>query len=161
MLLFASGCVSEQVINKAKFADLRSIAQDLKTAISSTDPCGVPEALQDRLASGIAAVKGRANSHAEKDLVAAYSSLLSTYKDGLLLCRSRHQLSSFDFFPKGRIYVSQELDPLVERYDLPVEKHLYKHTGEYIKSIDGNSIEVIWERARIQLRNIENMIDYS
>jgi len=70
-------------------------------------------------------------------------------------------LSNFDFFPKGRIYVSQELDPLVERYDLAVEKHLYKHTGQYMRTVDGDSIRVIWESARTQIKNMENMMNYN
>lgn len=161
ILLFTSACVSEPGIDKGKFAELDRTAQDLKAALTSSNPCDVPESLQQRLASGITAVKGKANSKGEHDLIVAYSHLLSTYKDGLLLCQYRTQLSHFDFFPKGRIYVSQELDPLVEKYDLPMEKHLYKRTGQYMRSIDGNSILVIWESARTQIKNMENMMNYN
>jgi len=161
LLLFTSACVSEPGFDKGKFAELDRIVQDMKAAVSSSNPCDVPDILQQRLASGIAAVKDKANSKRERDLIMAYSYLLTTYKDGLLLCRSRTHLSNFDFFPKGRIYVSQELDPLVERYDLAVEKHLYKHTGQYMRTIDGDSIRVIWESARTQIKNMENMMNYN
>ena len=161
IVLFTSACVSEQGIDKAKFTELNRTIQDLKASVSSNDPCDLPDGMEQRLAAGITAVRDRANSKAERDIVAAYLNLLATYKDGLLLCQARSHLSNFDFFPKGRIYVAQELDPLVEKYDLSVEKHLYKPTGQYMRSIDGNSILIIWDSVRAQIKTIENMINYS
>ncbi len=161
VMLFTSGCVLEPGIDKGKFSELNRAAQDLMTAISSGNPCDLPETLQQRLASGIAALQDRVASKGERDLVAAYSRLLNTYKDGLLLCQSRAHLSNFQFVPQGRIYVSQELDPLVEKYGLSTERHLYRPTGQYWRSIDGDSIKVIWESAQIQIKNIENMVNYN
>ncbi|HSQ77763.1 MAG TPA: hypothetical protein VLN91_02625, partial [Nitrospirota bacterium] len=114
-----------------------------------------------RLVSGIAALKNKTASKEENDLIEAYSRLLSTYKDGLLLCRYRTHLSQFQFVPKGRIYVVQELDPLVEKYGLPTESHLYGPTGVHWRSIAGDSINVIWESAEFQIKNIENMVKYN
>ncbi len=161
MLLFVSGCVSEPGTDKGKFLELNRTAEDLKTAITSGNPCDVPDTLQRRLDSGIAALKDRAASKGEYDLIAAYSHLLTAYRDGLLLCQSRTLLSNFQFVPQGRIYVSQELDPLVKKYGLPTERHLYKPTGQYWRSIDGDSIKVIWESVQMQIKNIENMMNYS
>ena len=160
-LLFISACVSEPEFDRTKFAELSQTAQELKAAISSGTPCELPDTLLQRLSSGITAIKGKAKSKKELDLISAYSYLLTTCKDGLLLCRSRNQFANLNLIPKGRIYVSQELDPLVERFDLPTEKHLYKHTGQYMRSIDGNSIGVIWESTRTQIKNIENMMNYN
>ena len=161
IMLFASGCVTEPGLNKEKFAELSRASQDLKTAIRSGKPCEFPETLLQRLASGTAALKDKTASQAERDLLSAYSHLLTTYKDGLLLCESRDHLTGFDFVPKGRIYVTQELDPLVEKYDLPTERHLYRSTGKYWKSISTDSIAVIWERAEAEIKNIENMVNYN
>ncbi len=161
IMLFNFGCVSEPGIDKGKFAELNRIAEEMKSAVSSGNPCDVPAALEQRLSAGIAAVKDKTASKAERDLVAAYSHLLTTYEDGLLLCHSRTHLTSFQFLPKGRIYVSQELDPLVEKYDLSIEKHLYKPTGQYWKSIPGDSIKVIWESAQAQIKSIETMVKYN
>jgi len=161
IILFISGCVSEPGIDKGKFLELNRTVEDLKTAITSGNPCNVPDTLQRRLASGIAALKDKAASKGERDLVAAYSHLLTAYKDGLLLCQSRTMLSNFQFVPQGRIYVSQELDPLVEKYGLSTERHIYRPTGQYWRSIDGDSIKVIWESVQIQIKNIENMMNYN
>jgi hypothetical protein len=160
-MLFGLGCVSESGIDKGKFSEMNRIAQDLKAAITSGKPCDVPDTLLQRLSSGTAALKDKTASKAERDLIEAYSHLLTTYKDGLLLCQYQIPSSQFQFVPKGRIYVFQELDPLVQKYGLPTESHLYRPTGVYWRSIAGDSIKAIWERAELQIKNIENMVNYS
>ncbi len=161
LLLFASSCVTEPGLDKAKFAELSRAAQDLKAAIRSGRRCEFPDTLLERLASGRAALKDKTASKAERDLLTAYSDLLAIYKDGLLVCRSRTHLTDFQFVPKGRIYVTQDLDPIVEKYDLPTERHQYAPTGKYWKSISGDSIAVIWESAEAEIKNIENMENYN
>jgi hypothetical protein len=161
VMLFASGCVAEPGLDKGKFSELNRAAQDLKTAIRSGRGCEVPDTVLQRLASGTAALKDRTASKTERDLLSAYSHLLAISKDGLLLCQSRTHLTNFEFVPKGRIYVTQELDPIVEKYDLPTERHLYRPTGTYWRSISGDSITVVWERAEDEIQNIENMVKYN
>src|SRR5512139_928273 len=161
LLLFALGCTAEPGLDKGKFAELDRASRDLKSALGSGDPCGIPETVLQRLASGTAALKDKTASKEERDLVSAYANLVTISRDGLLLCRSRSHLSGFEFVPKGRIYVTQELDPLVEKYNLPTESHVYKPTGAHWKSISGDSIKVIWERAGVQIKNIEVMLKYS
>jgi len=161
IILIGSGCVPESGIDKKKFSELDRTARDLRTSITSDKPCEVPDTLLQRLASGTAALKGKAASKAETDVIEAYSRLLTTYKDGLLLCKYRNQLYQLQFVPRGRIYVFQELDPLVDKYDLPTEGHVYKPTGVHWRSIAWDSINVIWESAAIQTMNIENMVNYN
>lgn len=161
MMLFSPGCVSEPGIDKGKFTELNRITQDLKTAIKSGKPCDVPETLLQRLASGTAALKDKTTSKGERDLIEAYSRLLTTYSDGLLLCQYQNPSSQYQFVPKGRIYVFQELDPLVQKYGLSMESHLYSPTGVHWRSISGDSIKVIWESAEFQMKNIENMLNYN
>jgi hypothetical protein len=161
IMFFGPGCTWEPGIDKNKFSELNRTAQELRASLKSDKPCDVPDALLQRLASGTAALKGKAASKAERDVLAAYSRLMTTYQDGLLLCRYRDQLHQFQFVPQGRIYVSQELDPLVEKYGLLTERHLYRPTGAYWRSIDADSIKVIWESAEVQIKNIENMVNYN
>ena len=161
ILLFAAGCITEPGLDKGKFAELNRAAQDLKTAIRSGKGCEAPDTLLQRFTSGTAALKDKTASTAERDLLSAYAHLLTTYQDGLLLCQSRTVLTDFQFVPKGRIYLTQELDPLVEKYDLPVERHVYKPTGTDWKSIPGDSMMVVWERAEFEIKNIENRVNYN
>jgi hypothetical protein len=161
IMLISPGCLSEPGIDKGKFTELNRIAQDLKTAITSGKPCDVPDAFLQKLDTGTTALKNGTVSKMERDLIEAYSHLLTTYKDGLLLCKYQAPLSQFQFVPKGRIYVFQELDPIVQRYDLSTESHLYRPTGVYWRSISGESIKVIWESAEVQIMNIENMLNYN
>jgi hypothetical protein len=161
MMLFASGCASEPGLDKGKFAELNRTAQDLKAALRSGKPCDMPDTLLQRLSSGTAALQDKTASKEERDLLSAYSGLLTIYKDGLLLCQSRTHLSGFQFVPKGRIYVTQELDPLVEKYGLSTERHIYTPTGQPWRSIAGDSMNVIWESAEARIKNIENMVNYN
>ncbi len=161
ILPLSLGCVLEQGIDKGKFSELNRIARELQASLSSDKPCDVPGSLLQRLDTGITVLKDKTVSKGERDVIAAYSRLLTTYKDGLLLCQYRTQMNQFEFVPRGRIYVFQELDPLVDKYGLSTERHLYAPTGVHWKSIAGDSIKVIWESAEIQLKNIENMVNYN
>jgi len=161
IILFFSGCAPESGINKKKFSELNRTVQDLKTALSSEEPCNMPDKLLQSLNSGITSLKDKAASQDEHRLIAAYSDLLIVCNDGMLLCRSRSKFVSFQFVPKGRVYVTQDLDPLVEKYGFTTERHLYQPTGEYWRSIAADSINVIWENARFQIKIIENMVNYN
>jgi hypothetical protein len=161
VLLLTAACMNEQTLDKGKFADLNRARQDLETAIRAGKACDAAESVLQRLSLGTTALQGRIASKAERDLLSAYSHLTAVSRDGLLLCRSRSLLSGFPFVPQGRIYVSQELDPVVERYDLPTEKHLYAPTGKYWKSVSADSLSVVWESAEAEIRHIETMMKYS
>lgn len=161
IMLFCPGCESEPGIDKAKFSELNRTALDLQSSITSGKPCAMPDTLLQRLTSGTEALKGRTATQGERDLLAAYANLLTTYKDGLLLCRYRSDLSQFQFVPKGRIYVFQELDPLVQKYELSTESHVYQPTGLHWRSISEDSIKVIWKSAEFQIKIIQNMFNYS
>jgi hypothetical protein len=161
IILFGQGCVSEPGMDKGKFSEVNRIAHDLQTSITPDKPCDVPEALLQKLASGTAALKNMTASKAEREVVEAYSRLVTTYQDGLLLCQCQTRLNNFQFVPKGRIYVFQDLDPLVDKYDLSTENHLYKPTGVRWRSISGDSIKMIRKSAENQLKNIENMVNYN
>jgi hypothetical protein len=160
IVLFSAGCQPEPGIDKGKFSEINRTMRNLKTSLTSSNLCDAPDTLLQRLASGTADLKEKATTKGESDLVEAYSRLLTTYQDGLLFCQYRNQLSQFQFVPKGRIYVFQELDPLVQKYGFATKSHLYKPTGVYWKSIEGDSIKVIWNRAELQIKNIENMVNY-
>ncbi|MDH4163499.1 MAG: hypothetical protein OEW15_12525 [Nitrospirota bacterium] len=161
LLLVTAGCDPEPSLDKAKFAELRSASQDLMAALRSGGQCAAPAAVVDRLAAGATALQGKAVSKAERDLLFAYEGLVVMSRDALHLCRSRGHLTSFQFVPKGRIYVSQDLDAVVERYDLATESHVYKATGARWRSISTDSMEVIWKKAEALIKNIEVMLTYS
>lgn len=159
-MLLGPGCVSEPGIDKAKLSELNRTVQDLKAFITSGKPCDAPDTLLQRLASGTAAIQDKTASQEKRDLIAGYSRLLATYKDGLLLCRYQAQSAQLPFVPKGSIYVFQDLDPLVEKYGFSTESHLYRPTGAYWRSINGDSMKVIWKNAEFQIKYIENIVNY-
>jgi hypothetical protein len=160
LLVFACGCTTEPGLNKAKFAELDRAKQDLKAAIKAGRGCETSDALLQRFVSGTAALKNKMASEDERGLLELYNELVITYQDGLLLCRTRTMFADYAFVPKGCIYVTQELDPVVEKYHLPTERHLYQPTGKHWKSIPGDSPRVVWEQAAFEIKNIEGWERY-
>jgi len=160
IMLASSGCVSEPGIDKSKLSELNRTVKELKTFIASGKPCDAPDTLLQQLASGTAALQDKKASQEKRDLIGGYSRLLTTYKDGLLLCRRQIQSAQLPIVPKGSIYVFQDVDPLVEKYGFSTESHLYRPTGVYWKSISGDSINVIWKNAEFQIKYIENIVNY-
>ncbi len=160
LLLFAFGCTAEPGLNKAKFAELDRAAQELKAALKAGKGCETPDTLLQRFVSGTAALKDKVSSEEDRGLLEIYNRLTAVYQDGLLLCQTRTMFSGFAFVPKGRIYVTQELDPIVEKYNLPTERHMYKPTGKYWRSIPADSVQVVWDQAAFEIKNIENWESY-
>lgn len=160
LLLVPSACVTEPGSNRETFAELDGAGRDLQAALAAGDRCGVPDELVQHLAAAAEALQSKVASRNEKDLLAAYTRLAVIAQDGQLLCRRRTHLTGFPFVPKGRIYVSQELDAIVVRYHLPEERHRYAPTGEYWKSVPVGSIDLVWEKAIALLKEIEVMMKY-
>lgn len=161
LMLFVFGCTAEPGLDKKKFAELDRAAQDLKAAVKSGKACETQDTLLKRFVSGTEALKDKMASDDERALLEAFSHLVTTYQDNLLLCRTQTAFAGFEFVPKGRIYVTQELDPLVEKYHLPIKQHVYKPTGKNWKSIPDGAVQVVWEQMAFEIKNIESRQSYT
>ena len=155
MIVFITvSCSSEQEINRTKFKKLDQAAQEVKTALNEkTSNQHFGELLQN-LSAEIAAVKAKALSKKEMELLHAYSVLAGVYHDGYVLWKYKLEFAPFGIVPQGRIYVSQDVDPIAFKYNLPTESHLYKPTQQYWKSISEDSIQIIWNNADLQYKII-------
>jgi hypothetical protein len=148
-------------LNREKFRKLSEAAQTVKTsrtAGASYQQFG--EALQ-RLSDELTAVKGRVSSKKELELLHAYEALLGIYQDGHTLWKYKLEFAPFGFVPKGRIYVSQDVDPIAFKYNFPTESHLYGPTQQYWKSISEDSISIIWRNADFQHKVAEGILNYN
>ncbi len=158
--LFSAACSEAPGIHKEKFAKLAQAAHEVKASLAAGASCRqVDESLQ-RLSSEIGAVKNTLTSEREKNLLAAYSDLSTIYQDGLLLWKYKIRFARFAFVPKGRIYVGQDVEPIVMKYHFTTESHLYHSTQQYWKSIAEDSIRIIWDNADSQFKVIENITNY-
>jgi hypothetical protein len=155
-----AACSSEQGINKSKFARLNEAAHSIKASIASGESYRQISDRVQQLNAEITESKDRVTTKEEKDLLEAYSDLLGIYKDGLLLWKYKMEFAFFDPVLKGRIYVGQDVEPIVLKYRFATESHLYKPTGQYWKSIAGDSIRIIWGNADTQLKIIDNLTNY-
>lgn len=156
MIVFVTvGCSSEQEINRAKFKKLDQAAQNIKTALSEKTSYQHFGELLQNLSAEIVAIKASSLSKKEMELVQAYSVLSDVYHDGYTLWKYKLEFAPFGIVPEGRIYVSQDVEPIAFKYNLPKESHLYKPTQQYWKSISEDSIQIIWNNADLQYKIIK------
>ncbi|SPQ01822.1 exported hypothetical protein [Candidatus Sulfobium mesophilum] len=155
-----AACSSEPGIDKSKFKKLNASAHALKTArIGGASYRQLTEQAVN-LSAEVIALKNKVTTKEEKELLDAYSDLSGMYHDGLLLWKYQLEFAPFDFVPKGRIYVGQDIEPIVSKYHFTTESHLYRPTGQQWKSLPEDSIMIVWNNADAQLKIIENMANY-
>jgi hypothetical protein len=147
-------------IDKNKFAKLNAAALSVKTAINSGEPYKQVSDKTDILSGEIEALRPAIKTKRENRLLSAYSDLLAMYKDGLVLWKYREYYPHLQAERNGRIYVSQDVEPVVEKYRFPVERHEYKPTGQIWKTISADSINIVWKNADDQLAVIRNITNY-
>ena len=155
LAVFSFACSSEQEINRTKFKKLDQAAQEIKTSLNEKTSFQHFGELLQNLTMEIAAVKNKSLSKKEMELLQAYSVLLGVYQDGYVLWKYKIEFAPFGIVPEGRIYVSQDVDPIAFKYNLPTESHLYKPTQQYWKSISEDSIQIIWNNADLQYKIIK------
>lgn len=150
-------CSPEQGINKTKFRKLDQAAKDIKISLAAgTSYKHFGELLQN-LYTEIAVVSNMKLSKNETELLRAYSVLYGVYQDGLVIWKYKIEFSKFGIVPEGRIYVSQDVEPIAFKYNLPTESHLYKPTQQYWKSISADAIQIIWNNADFQWKIIKGL----
>jgi hypothetical protein len=156
MIVFISGaCSSEPEVDKTKFLKLDQIAQELQTSHASEASYQHFGELLKALSAEIAALKARSLSRKELEQLNAYSVLYGIYQDGYVLWKYKLEFAPFGIVPKGRIYVSQDVEPIAFKYNLSTESHLYGPTQQYWKSISEDSIQIIWNNADLQYKIIK------
>jgi hypothetical protein len=156
LFLFLQSC-SEQ-FDRGKFAAVDTAARAVKGSISKGDYRLFGDQVQ-KLADEIAALKGKTTSRREEELLDAYVFLHSIYHDGFLLWKYRTEFTRYGFVPQGLIYVGQDIEPIVERYKLKTESHVYGPTGQQWKSIPADSIRFVWASADSQLEKIDFLLN--
>jgi hypothetical protein len=160
LIIFLLSCSSETRIDKGKFTKVSGAAHAVKTSIAGGASYQQLARQIQNLSEEITTLKGKVTAKQEKELLNTYSDLLAMYQDGLLLWKYKLEFAPFDFVPKGRIYVGQDVEPIVFKYRFPVESHLYQPTRQQWKSLSEDSIQIIWSNADAQLKIIENMTNY-
>ncbi len=147
---------SEQ-FDRTKFAGVDAAAKAVKGSVTAGD-YRVFSARVQALSDEIAALKGRTSSKREEELLDAYAFLNSIYNDGVLLWRYKTEFTRYGFVPPGLIYVGQDIEPIVERYRLKTEAHVYAPTHQKWKSIPEDSIRFVWASADSQLQKIDFLL---
>jgi len=157
MIVFITGaCSSEPEMDKTKFAKLDQLAQELQSSHAAGASYQHFGELLKALSAELAAVKAGALSKKEMEELNAYSVLCGIYQDGYTLWKYKLEFAPFGIVPKGRIYVSQDVEPIAFKYNFSTESHLYQPTQQYWKSISEDSIQIIWNNADFQYKIIKS-----
>lgn len=162
VLLVSVACSSQIDRNKfdrKRFERVNSTVQALQRSISAGGDYPQLGALIQQLSSEIEALNVGVTSGKERDLVEEYSELLKMYQDGFLLWKYRTEFSSHSFVPKGLIYVGQDVEPIVVKYRLPTETHIFAPTRQMWKSIAEDSIRIIWNNTDAQMKIINAILN--
>jgi len=163
LLLVCAACssqIDENRLDRNRFDRVNSTVQALQHSISSGEDYPQLGALVRQLSSEIDALNVSVTSRKERDIIEEYSELLKMYQDGFLLWKYRTEFSSHNFVPRGHIYVGQDVEPIVVKYRLPTETHIFEPTQQKWKSIPEDSIRIIWNNADAQVKIINTMLNY-
>jgi hypothetical protein len=157
IVCITGACSFEPDMDREKFKRVSGAAQAVKASLAAGASYEQFGRSLEALSGEIAALKGKAATRKEEKLLKAYATLAEVYQDGHTLWKFKLEFAPFGIVPEGRIYVSQDVEPIVFKYSFPVETHLYKPTGKYWKSISEDSIRIIWSNADSQLKIIEEI----
>lgn len=147
-------------LDKRKFDGVNRTARAVANELASGTGYQSFGAALQKFSSEIGVLKGRDLSDQEKELTKNYSDLYSIYKDGFILWKYEIEFSRYGFVPKGLIYVGQDIEPIIVKYRISADSHLYAPTKQYWKSIPADSIQIIWKNADSQMRMIDNILNY-
>lgn len=160
LIVFAfAGCslLDDPKIDAKKFKAVNAAALSVGDAVTSGVDYARFKGLVERLAGEISHVKASSGSDREKELLKDYENLLGIYRDGLVLWKYKLEAPRYGFMPRGRIWVAQDVEPIVEKYRFSTKTHVYEPTQKAWKSISEDSLGVIWMNARSQMAIINSI----
>lgn len=156
-VLLCLACSPE--IDKNRFQNANRIAESVQSTIANGVNYQQFDRLLQRLSAEIAVLNDTSKSERDREVIKAYSELLRMYQDGFLLWKYHTEFSGHNFVPGARIYVGQDVEPIVTKYRLQTESHIFGPTQQSWKSISEDSIQVIWYNAGQQLKRIHTLFD--
>jgi hypothetical protein len=137
-------------IEKKKFDGALKAAQAVQGSLDNLDDYETFTRVFDTFANEVIALRDKVSNEKEQRLFREYTDLLMTYQDGLQLWEYKVESAQYPWIPEGRIYLEPKIKPLALKYHLPVESHVVELTRHPWKSVTADSLQIIWERARLQ-----------
>jgi len=156
-VLLCASCSSK--IDKDKFRDANHTVIAIQRSLAADVTFQDFSELLQRFSDRITVLQDTVKSKRERELVQEYVELLEMYQDGFLLWKYQREFSGHSFVPEGRIYVGQDVEPLVVKYRFETESHIFEPTGQHWKSISADSIKVVWQSADQQRKRIDMLLN--
>ncbi len=147
-------------LDKRKFNGVGHAVQAVRSVLASGGDYKAFGAALQKLSAEITTLKGSALTDQENELMKDFSDLCSIYQDGYILWKYKIEFVRYGFVPRGLIYVGQDIEPIIVKYRIPTESHMYTLTQQSWKSIPEASIQMIWTNADSQMQIINNILSY-
>ncbi|MBF0506780.1 MAG: hypothetical protein HQL09_08080 [Nitrospirae bacterium] len=160
VVIIASCSSSSPALSKEKFSGVNGAALEVGKTLSSGGDYKAFSAALQKLSLEIAALKNNVRTDQEKDLLKDYSDLYAIYHDGYVLWKYKIEFTRYGFVPENLIYVGQDIEPIVIKYRIPVEFHVYAPTQQSWKSIPAESLQMIWTNADSEMQIINSILSY-
>lgn len=157
LVLFIIGCAPK--INKNKFENVNRATKSIEGAIKVGVNYQKFSELLQNMATEIAITKDQIKTEEEKGLLNNYDSILEIYQESALVWQNKIGCVAYDWIPVGQIYVEANLEPIVSKYNLTTETHTVPYIGKKFKTISGDAIQIIWEKARIQIDSVNAILN--
>lgn len=141
------GCTPK--IDQNKYENLHRAAKTIEAATAvGVNYQKFGELLQN-LSAEFSIANDKAKSDTEKELLKEYLDVLMTYQESATIWKKKITSTRYDWIPSGQVLVESELRPIISKYSLPTESHIF--TGIKFETISENSIQVIWGKASERL----------
>lgn len=143
-------------INKKEFQNLYLSAKAIQGATSiGVDYQKFGELLQN-LSTEVSIVKDKAKNKKEDKILGIYIEALLIYKDSATLWEQKIHGAGYDFIPPGRIFVEKIMEPIIERYKIPMNHHT-TYWGESGFAISEGAIQMLWETGEQKIEEANSL----
>jgi hypothetical protein len=141
---FLAGCYQSQ----SKFENLYRATKAIKGAIAVGVSLNRLSELLQNASTEVLIAQDVAKSENERKLADAYRDTLLIYAESTTIWKKQIEDARYDWIPKGEVYVTSEVAPIVAKYALPTSSRKTPYVNREFQTIEGEkSLQALWIKA--------------
>lgn len=144
-------------IDQAKFENLYRTAKAIQGSIEVGVSYDKFTELLQSLSTELSIANDKAKSEKERELLKSYSEVLACYHESAIVWKNRIDSDRYWYIPAREIFVEDELKPIVAKYSLPTKTHVFPYMKRKYQTIQGSSLQLIWEKAAERLAEANSL----
>jgi hypothetical protein len=115
--------------------------------------------LLGNFATEVSIAADKTASDKEREILVHYATVLVIYNDSYTIWRTSLSSSRSELLPQGRLVISEEIAPIVDKYYLPLKFHTFY--GINYRSIDlHSSLQKLWDQASTKMNRFRDAATY-